>query len=80
MGKAKLISQYCLTLTAEGVHIDGHCGIEEYGTELITVRVKSKLITLRGTKLKLAAMDKDELLITGSVQDIELTGIGRSKN
>lgn len=73
MGKHAIIPAYCLTLTQEGVHIEGHRGVEEYGTELISVRTKRKLITLRGHKLTLAAMDKTEILITGLVQDIEVS-------
>ena len=76
MGKHAIIPPYCLTLTQEGVHIEGHRGVEEYGTELISVRTKRKLITLRGQRLSLAAMDKTEILITGSIQDIEVSERG----
>lgn len=80
MKKLTLISAYSLTLSPEGLHIDGHCGIEEFSREVISVRVKSKLITLRGARLKLAAMDNSELLITGAIQYIELSDRGRQKS
>ena len=76
MSKTQLIPSYSMTLTPGGVYIDGHRGIEEYGRELISVRTKNKLITLRGCRLSLSAMNAGEIVITGVVQDIELTDRG----
>lgn len=77
MEKYGFVSPYCLTLTSSGLHIDGHCGIVEYGSELISLKVKSKLVTLHGIKLKLAAMDEKEMLISGVIHYIELSEEGR---
>lgn len=51
--------------------IENHCGILEYGTEQIQVSVKRGKIVLRGSGLKLEAMNKNELLICGKLQSVE---------
>ena len=79
MSKTPLIPSYCLTMTPNGVHIEGHRGIEQYGRELIAVRTKNKIITLRGTRLSLGAMNSSEILITGVVMDVELTERGERR-
>ena len=61
-----------LTLTANRrALIENHCGILEYGTEQIQVSVKRGKIVLRGSGLKLEAMNKGELLICGKLQSVE---------
>ena len=77
MEMPNLIPPYSLTLTPTGVHIEGHRGVEEYSGETITVRTKTKLITVTGRRLTLAAMTKSEMVITGVVQDIRIEDRGR---
>ena len=61
-----------LTLTANRrALIENHCGIEEYGPEEIRVRLKRGGIVLRGSELRLEAMNKGELLICGKLQSVE---------
>ena len=77
MAIPNLIPPYSLTLTAAGVHIEGHRGVEEYSGETISVRTKTKLITVTGRRLTLGAMTKSEIVITGVVQDIRISDRGR---
>ena len=77
MTKPDLIQPYSLTLTPAGLHIDGHRGVEEYSAETITVRTKTKLITVTGRRLNLGAMTKNEIVITGAILDIALSDRGR---
>ena len=77
MTRPDLIQPYTVTLTADGLYIDGHRGIEVYTEETIAVRLKKKLITVTGRRLTLGAMTKRELVITGVVQNIELSDRGR---
>lgn len=61
-----------LTLTANRrALIENHCGIEEYGPQEIRVRLKRGGIVLRGSDLRLEAMNKEELLICGKLQSVE---------
>ena len=61
-----------LTLTANRrALIENHCGIEEYGLEEIRVRLKRGGIVLRGSDLRLEAMNREELLICGKLQSVE---------
>lgn len=61
-----------LTVTANcRALIENHCGILEYGTEQIQICVKRGKIVLRGSELRLEAMNKGELLICGKLQSVE---------
>ena len=52
------------------VYIENHRGILEYGTEEIIVNGGRVIIKLRGSGLQLRAMNEDELLITGTVSEM----------
>ena len=77
MNKTVFVQPYSVTLTPSGLHIEGHRGVEEYTAETIAVRTKTKLITVTGRKLTLGAMTKNEIVITGVVQDIAISERGR---
>ncbi len=79
MKRPDLIQPYSLTLTPAGLHIEGHRGIEEYTAETITVRTKTKLITVTGRRLALGAMTKTEIVITGAILDIALSDRGQHR-
>lgn len=54
------------------VLIEHHCGVTEYGRELISVRVKFGCIVVSGTGLELARMTKDQLVIMGNIHCVRL--------
>lgn len=54
------------------VLIEHHCGITEYGTEKITVKVKSGSICIVGSNLSLMYMSDEKIVITGIVYEIRL--------
>ena len=63
-----------ITLTGNRrLHIQRHRGILEYGREHISVNCGSKIISVYGASLELAAMSAGELLIIGAVQRVEFT-------
>lgn len=67
-----LLGSAKLTLTANRrALVENHCGILEYGPEQIQVSVKRGKIVLRGSNLRLTAMNKGELLICGKLQSVE---------
>ena len=67
-----LLGSAKLTLTANRrTLIENHCGILKYGPEQIQISVKRGKIVLRGSDLRLAAMNKGELLICGKLQSVE---------
>ena len=67
-----LLGSAKLTLTANRrALIENHCGIEEYGPQEIRVRLKRGGIVLRGSDLRLEAMNREELLICGKLQSVE---------
>lgn len=68
-----------LTLTEGKLYIEGRCTVEEYGTELITVSCKNRLIFVKGGRLNLGAMNKSELLITGGICSVEIENRGRRR-
>ena len=51
--------------------IENHRGILEYGRERIVVGAGRGKICLSGSELRLAAMNRTELLIVGNVQSVE---------
>jgi sporulation protein YqfC len=52
--------------------IENHKCISSYSTQEIIIRVKSGLITVEGLNLHLAHMSSERLIITGSIQKIQL--------
>lgn len=68
-----------LTLTEGKLYIEGNCTVEEYGTALITVSCKNRTIYVKGARLNLGAMNKNELLITGGISSVELEYRGRGR-
>ena len=54
------------------VLIESHNGVTEYGREKICVRVRYGRVEICGCGLELARMTKDQLVITGHIQDIVL--------
>lgn len=52
--------------------IENHKGIISYGTELIQIDCGSSTVSVRGDELRLGAMDKKDMLISGRLLVIEL--------
>ena len=61
-----------LSLTA-GRHalVENHRGILEYGTERILISTGRGKIVLSGTALRLTAMNKSQLLVSGRIHTVE---------
>ena len=61
-----------LTVTAgRKVLVENHKGILEYGTERIVISTGRGSICLQGGGLQLEAMNRNELLISGKLQNVE---------
>ncbi len=56
------------------VLVEHHCGVTEYGTHQIQVRVKYGYVCVCGQGLELARMTKGQLIITGRIESIRLIG------
>ena len=54
------------------VLIENHNGVTEYGREKICVRVRYGRVEICGCGLELARITKDQLVITGRIQDVVL--------
>lgn len=52
--------------------IEHHCGVIEYGTERVCVKVKFGQVCISGEELCLAKMSKNQLIICGKIQCVEL--------
>ena len=50
--------------------IENHRGILEYSRERISVSLGKRQVSLMGRELRIAAMNRKELLIRGELQDI----------
>lgn len=55
--------------------IENHRGILEYNRERITVNFKKGQMCLSGRELRIAAMNREELLVRGELLDISWSGI-----
>lgn len=51
--------------------VENHRGVLEYSEERIVVASGRGKLSITGTKLRLAAMNRAELLITGKIQGVE---------
>lgn len=61
-------------LTAVGdrrLLIENHRGLLEYGSEQIRVSTGRGQIVLRGSELRMSAMNQTELLVSGRLQSLE---------
>ena len=54
------------------VLIENHRGVTQYSTQIITVRVKYGCISVKGCALELSRMTKEQLIITGKIDAVEL--------
>lgn len=54
------------------VLIENHNGVNEYGCNLIRVKVKFGSICVCGSNLELARMTKGQLIISGIIESIQL--------
>ncbi|MBR1457709.1 MAG: sporulation protein [Oscillospiraceae bacterium] len=67
-----LLTASKLTVTAgRRILIENHRGILAYGPEYIAVGTGEGSIGLRGTALRLLAMNRTELLIGGQIETVE---------
>jgi len=51
--------------------IENHRGILEYGNDRIVIASRRGKLSINGAELNLTAMNKDELLISGKIQNAE---------
>ena len=56
--------------------VEGHCGIEKYGNNNINVKMKYGGISVRGEKLQIIVMSKNQLVITGMIENITVLRSG----
>ena len=56
------------------VLIENHGGVTEYGSEKIAVRVRFGTVAVYGMGLKLCKMAPQQLVITGKIHTVELSG------
>lgn len=54
------------------LRMENHRGILSYGSEEISVSGGRLLVRIRGEKLEISAMSASSLLITGTIQTVEL--------
>lgn len=61
-------------LDSSRVLIENHCGVCEYGQNLIRIKTKSGSICVCGNHLELARMTKGQLVISGAIESVQLCG------
>ncbi len=54
------------------VLIEHHCGVTEYSTQVIRVKVKYGHVCIEGACLTLSHMTKGQLIISGSIHSVHL--------
>ncbi len=54
------------------VLVENHCGILSYGDTMIELCCRDMKIRIRGDGLRLGAMDKKDMLISGRILSVEL--------
>ena len=50
--------------------IENHRGVVQYGTEEICVKVKFGIVRILGSRMELAKMTKEQLVITGIIKSL----------
>ena len=59
------------------VLIEQHCGINQYSDGCIGVKVKKGQILVHGCSLRLMLMTKDQVIISGNIQSVQLERVTR---
>ena len=59
-------------LSDSRVLIENHCGVTEYGTERICVRMRFGFVSITGCGLHLGQMSRQRLVIIGRIHAIEV--------
>ena len=54
------------------VLIENYCAVREYNQELICVRVKYGTVAIKGCRLELRRMTKEQLIISGRIDTVTL--------
>ena len=54
------------------VLIENHNGVCEYGEDMIRINVKFGSVSICGQKLELARMDRGRLIVSGTIESIQL--------
>lgn len=54
------------------VLIENHCGVLQYSDNGIWVKVKNGQLVISGTKLELARMTKEQLIIIGQIESVQV--------
>ncbi len=54
------------------VLIENHCGVKEYGHQQIIAQVSYGCVCVTGSRLELARMTKDQLVISGQIHCVQL--------
>ncbi|MBE6934659.1 MAG: hypothetical protein E7462_06410 [Ruminococcaceae bacterium] len=56
----------------ERVLIENHLGVKEYGDDFVRVGVKFGFVCVVGRHLELARMTKEQLIISGYIESVQL--------
>lgn len=59
------------------VLIEHHCGVVEYGCNLICVKVKFGVISVMGQNLELTRMTGQQLIVSGCIDSVRLERSGK---
>lgn len=59
------------------VLLEHHCGVTEYTTERICVKVRYGSVRICGKDLSLRRMTKDQLIICGCIEELYLERVGK---
>jgi len=67
-----LLGSAKLTVTGgRRVLVENHRGVLDYGSERVVISAGRSKLHINGTDLRLSAMNKQELLISGRIQSVE---------
>lgn len=68
-----LFSSYqIINLSNKFLYIEGHKGVLNFSTEMITFKVKNGVITVQGKCLYISEISNDTLAISGEIKSIEV--------
>lgn len=58
------------------VLIEKHSGVCQYGCQCVSVKMAFGIVTVQGTGLELMHMSRDQLVISGKIDSININGKG----
>lgn len=65
-------NEYRISILPSGVHVLNYESIVDITSELVIIKVSNRISKIKGKDMKAVKLDKNELLITGTILEVTI--------